>query len=190
MKKDQSKLEVVKQMLESAENSINSAKEILAEVMGISSKVKIEEKAAKLKAKGRVIEGIFDGENMVGPDKKRYPVPANYASKSKLVVGDLLKLTILEDGTLIFKQIGPVERKKIVGTLTLEGNRYKVLANGRAYKVLLASVTYFKAQPGDQVTVVVPKSGEADWAAIEAVLGEIGEGSFKGKKSKKKIADK
>jgi hypothetical protein len=39
------------------------------------------------------------------------------------------------------------------------------------YKVLYASVTYFKAQPGDEVTIVVPASGEANWAAIEAVIG-------------------
>ena len=43
---------------------------------------------------GRVIEGVFDGENMIGPDGKQYSVPANYASKSKLVEGDILKMKI------------------------------------------------------------------------------------------------
>ena len=38
-------------------------------------------------------------------------------------------------------------------------------------RVLFASVTYFKAQPGDQVTMVVPEEGDAEWAAIEAVIG-------------------
>ena len=59
---------------------------------------------------GKIIEGQFDGQNMIGPDGKVYPVPANYASKSKLVEGDTLKLTIAQDGSFIYKQIGPVER--------------------------------------------------------------------------------
>ncbi len=28
-------------------------------------------------ADGRVIEGVFDGKDMIGPDKRQYPVPAN-----------------------------------------------------------------------------------------------------------------
>jgi hypothetical protein len=108
---------------------------------------------------------------MIGPDGKSYPVPANYASKSKLVQGDQLKLIIGEDGTFIYKQIGPVERKKLIGTLNLKDGAYFVEARGKEYHVLFASVTYFKAQPGDQVTMVIPQEGDAEWAAIEAVIG-------------------
>ncbi|MDZ7744984.1 MAG: hypothetical protein U5K77_04515 [Candidatus Saccharibacteria bacterium] len=67
---------------------------------------------------GKVIEGVFDGQNMVGSDGKTYPVPANYASKSKLVQGDILKLTIADDGAFMYKQIGPIPRKQLVGTLS------------------------------------------------------------------------
>jgi hypothetical protein len=36
---------------------------------------------------------------------------------------------------------------------------------------LLASVTYFKAKPGDQVSVNVPEDdSQAEWAALEAAL--------------------
>jgi hypothetical protein len=108
---------------------------------------------------------------MIGPDGKSYPVPANYASKSKLVQGDLLKLIIGDDGAFIYKQIGPIERKKVIGTLSLHDGQYFVEARGKQYHVLFASVTYFKAQPGDQVTVVLPEGEEAEWAAIEAVIG-------------------
>ncbi len=172
MAKDLSKLELIRQMLESAEHSIKSANQLLAEVMGISSKSTLYEKARDLSisGEGKIIEGVFDGENMVGPDSKKYPVPANYASKSKLVPGDVLKLTILEDGSFIFKQIGPIERKKIIGILTEEEGKYKVLANGKGYNVLLASVTYFKAKTGDQITLVVPKNGVSEWGAIENVI--------------------
>ena len=42
---------------------------------------------------------------MIGPKDKIFPVPANYASKSKLVEGDRLKLTILPNGSFVYKQI-------------------------------------------------------------------------------------
>ncbi len=119
---------------------------------------------------GKIIEGQFDGQNMIGPDGKVYPVPANYASKSKLVEGDTLKLTIAQDGSFIYKQIGPVERKKIIAKMALENGQYIAVVGDKHYRVLYASVTYFKAQPGDEVTVVVPAAIEANWAAIEAVI--------------------
>ena len=49
-----------------------------------------------------VVEGIFDGYYMVGADQKKYPVPMNYSSKSKLVPGDVMKLKILPEGKLVF----------------------------------------------------------------------------------------
>ena len=119
---------------------------------------------------GKIIEGQFDGQNMIGPDGKVYPVPANYASKSKLVEGDTLTLTIADDGSFIYKQIGPVERKKIIAKMALENGQYIAVVGDKHYRVLYASVTYFKAQPGDEVTIVVPAEGEVTWAAIEAVI--------------------
>ena len=122
---------------------------------------------------GKIIEGQFDGQNMIGPDGKVYPVPANYASKSKLVEGDTLKLTIAQDGSFIYKQIGPVERKKIIAKISLENGQYVAVVGDIKYRVLYASVTYFKAQPGDEVTIVVPAGTKPSWAAIEAIISTI-----------------
>ena len=120
---------------------------------------------------GKIIEGHFDGQNMIGPDGKVYPVPANYASKSKLIEGDNLKLTIANDGSFIYKQIGPVARKQIIGTLAQHDGSYYVEASGREYRILLASVTYFRLNEGDQVTIIVPEDNpDATWAAVEAAL--------------------
>ena len=160
-------LKTLRKLLETAETNLAGAKELLTSLVGedVPSASKASEPAS-----GKVIEGAFDGQNMIGPDGKNYPVPANYASKSKLVQGDILKLTIGDDGAFIYKQIGPVERRKLIGTLTLKDGQYFVEAGGREYRVLFASVTYFKAEPGDQVTVVVPEETEAEWAAVEAVI--------------------
>jgi len=124
------------------------------------------------KALGKIIEGVFDGQNMVGSDGKTYPVPANYASKSKLVQGDILKLTIADDGSFLYKQIGPIPRKQVVGVLEQKDGHYFVTVDKKQYRVLLASVTYFKAKPGDQVSVNIPEddSVNAEWAALEAAL--------------------
>jgi len=120
---------------------------------------------------GKVIEGVFDGENMIGPDGKEYSVPANYASKSKLVEGDILKLTITRTGTFIYKQIGPIERMRIVGELKKGSDGdFFVESEGRKWRVLDASVTYFKGNPGDETVILIPKTGESKWAAVENII--------------------
>jgi len=155
-------------LIQEAETNLAAATELLISLVGDDEKVA---PIAREDTLGKVIEGVFDGQNMVGSDGKTYPVPANYASKSKLVQGDILKLTIAEDGAFLYKQIGPIPRKQVVGTLVLEGGHYFVDVNGKKLRVLLASVTYFKAKPGDQVSVNVPEDdATVEWAALEAAL--------------------
>ncbi len=155
-------------LIQEAETNLGAANELLISLVG--DDLHVQPKASE-EVLGKVIEGVFDGQNMVGSDGKTYPVPANYASKSKLVQGDILKLTIAEDGAFLYKQIGPIPRKQVVGTLKLEGGHYFVTVGSRDFRVLLASVTYFKAKPGDQVSVNVPEDDSAaEWAALEAAL--------------------
>lgn len=176
-------LALIVQMIEAAEKNIQSAKHLLREIVGGNipkSSTNFAAKASGLGVAegGKIIEGVFDGQNMIGPDNKQYPVPANYSSKSKLVEGDVLKLTIVDDGSFIYKQIGPVERRKIIGVLMQdEIGDYKVIGEGKTYRVLLASLTYFKAESGDEVTIVVPKDGESQWAAVENVIKHLGNGT-------------
>ena len=155
-------------LIQEAETNLAAATELLISIVGDDGKVA---RVAREDTLGKVIEGVFDGQNMVGSDGKTYPVPANYASKSKLVQGDILKLTIADDGAFLYKQIGPVPRKQIVGSLVLENGHYFVETANKKLRVLLASVTYFKAKPGDQVSVNVPEDDStAEWAALEAAL--------------------
>jgi hypothetical protein len=155
-------------LIQEAETNLAAANELLISLVGEDEQAV---SASREEALGKVIEGVFDGQTMVGSDGKNYPVPANYASKSKLVQGDILKLTIADDGAFLYKQIGPIPRKQVVGTLKLEGGHYFVDVSGKQFRVLLASVTYFKAKPGDQVSVNVPEDDSAaEWAALEAAL--------------------
>lgn len=158
----------LKSLITEAETSLAAAKELILSLLGddeVATKIQDEENI------GKVIEGVFDGQNMVGSDGKTYPVPANYASKSKLVQGDILKLTIADDGSFLYKQIGPIPRKQVVGALELKDGHYFVKVGKKMYRVLLASVTYFKAKPGDQVSANIPQDNEdTEWAALEAAL--------------------
>lgn len=120
----------------------------------------------------RIIEGVFNGEKMVGGDGNEYNIPPNYASKSKLVEGDILKLTIRGDGSFIYKQIGPVERRQMVADLmkNTELGEWYALKDNKRWKLLTASVTYFHGEAGDEVVILIPKEGASNWAAVENII--------------------
>jgi len=120
----------------------------------------------------KIIEGIFDGQHMIGPDGKQYNIPANYASKSKLVEGDILKLTMSQQGSFMFKQIGPIERLRLVGVLgqdSLTRDHYAHIGEHK-WRILTASVTYYKGMPGDEIIILIPKDGVSKWAAVENIV--------------------
>ncbi|MEA3273383.1 MAG: hypothetical protein U9Q72_02205 [Patescibacteria group bacterium] len=170
-KKDQEKIESLKDIVEEAEKSLYSAKAMLVRLEGKGKPESVQKKTYGTSPNGQIVEGVFDGQIMISNDGKQYPVPANYASKSKLVEGDMLKLTMTDEGNFVYKQIGPVERKHLVGTIREdESGNYIVQAEGGTYKVLLASVTYYRAQPGDEVAIIIPRNGEPVWSAIENVI--------------------
>jgi len=167
---NQDKINLIKEQIKLAEESIRQAKEELARLDGKSIS-KVNPLINKTEKSRQVVEGFFNGQNMVDEKMHEYPVPANYASKSKLVEGDRLKLVITNDGSFIYKQIGPVKRKRVVGTLIQQENGdYFVLVDGKSYRVLLASVTYFKTKTGDEVTLLIPSDRESVWGAIENIF--------------------
>ncbi len=169
-------------MIEAAEASLKSARELLSEVApdatAAHAPMKVEDAKVYESGETQIIEGTFDGQNMIGPNEKIFPVPANYASKSKLVEGDRLKLTIMPNGSFVYKQIAPIEREFVKGTLVKEDGQFKVVAGGKSYRVLLASVTYYKGNMGDEVTLIVPKDRESMWGTIEAVIPQVGGSAY------------
>ena len=157
----------LRSLLGEAETNLSAAKELLVSILGDGEAIAAPRDTVVSSPEGK----IFDGQIMIGPDGKNYPVPANYASKSKLVEGDIMKLTITEDGKFLYKQIGPVERKTVIGTLTHHDDKYFVEVAGKEYQILYASVTYFHLREGSQVSVTIPANNEeATWAAVEAAL--------------------
>ncbi len=173
------KIKDLESLVYNLELELKKTKMVLAELGGKKSKeaINFSLKAAEVGKEGYeddslIIEGVFNGKLMIGPDGKEYSVPANYASKSKLVEGDILKLTINNNGAFIFKQIAPVERDRLIGHLVKnnESGEFVVLAGDKIYNILLASITYFKGLEGDEVVILVPKDGNSDWAAVENII--------------------
>jgi hypothetical protein len=166
----------IQELIDSAMSSLKTAHAMLRDMTGVSdsSRERHMLRAGSMgnaaAVSGRVVEGIFDGQNMVDSKGQTYPVPANYASKSKLVESDGMKLTITDEGKFVYKPIAPVPRRTVLGVLIQEDGQYKVLAEGKAFRLLLASVTFYRAEVGDQVTILLPQDGDAKWGAVEAVI--------------------
>jgi hypothetical protein len=117
------------------------------------------------------IKGCFDGQNMDAEDGNIYPIPANYASKSKLVDGDLLVLKITLDGSFIFKQINIHPRRRVIATIVAD-NDGKLVGryDGILYKILDASLSYYKLKEGDKATLLLPLNKKTEWGTVEYAI--------------------
>ncbi len=173
-KDKQSKIAELQDIIATAEETILSAQRLLANLqpnLAIPETMPLHKENPNDDENGQVIYGFFDGQIMIGDDGKQYPVPANYASKSKLVEGDKLKLTITANNRFVYKQIGPVQRNYLIGLVKQdERGNFTIQTQDKEYKVLLAAATYFKIEPGDEVTLIAPQNGDTVWGAIENVL--------------------
>jgi len=118
-----------------------------------------------------IVEWAYDGLYMIGSDKKKYPVPLNYSSKSKLMSWDILKLTILQNGKLMYKLISPAPRTYIKATLSQSSNDYiAIWDDWKTYKLNPAAVSYFNLNIGEQISIIINAEWKGDYAAIEAKL--------------------
>lgn len=153
-----------------------SKREEKKEFIGIADLLKItqthEQQIINTPYGGEIIEGVFDGEKMFGEDGKQYTVPANYASKSKLVEGDTMKLTITAQGSFIYKQTNQTERRRVIATLEqdLQTRDYYARHEMKRWRILTASVTYFRGVPGDEVVLLVPGGKQSAWGAVENII--------------------
>lgn len=116
------------------------------------------------------VVGTFDGIAMVTKEGKRYEVPANYAAKSKLVYGDVLKL-IEEEGKKLFKQIERVNRKKIEGILTKKEGEWYMLTDRGSYRVSDVAAEFQNAVLNAEVTAYLPEDNlNVPFATIDMVV--------------------
>ncbi len=172
-------LQALQELINNAEKSLCHAKNLVSHLAPKLPKKSslLEEADGHVYKHGadQVIEGVFDGQDMIGADKKTYPVPANYASKSKIVEGSKLKCTIKADGSLQYKIIKEGVFVTSTGTIIRDGDHFIVVSQDGMYQLLPAAVTYIRARVGDRVAIRIPKGGKGTYAAIEArIPAEVG----------------
>ncbi len=172
-------LQALQELINNAERSLCHAKNLIGHLAPKPSKksdaIKEPEGHVYKNGSDQIIEGVFDGQDMIGVDKKTYPVPANYASKSKIVEGSKLKCVIKTDGTLQYKIIKEGAFIASTGTIIRDGDHFVVVSQDGMYRLLPAAVTYIRARVGDRIAIRIPKTDKATYAAIEArIPTEIG----------------
>lgn len=171
----QTSLLALQELISTAERSLHHAKNLMSQIAG-KKPVESEDSPdmaglhAYKHGKAKIVEGIFTGKDMLGADKKLYPVPANYASKSKIVEGSKLKVTIKTDGTYQYKIINEISYMSTTGTLIKDGDHFVVISQSGIYQVLPASVTFIHAHIGDRVSIRIPKDLKATYAAIDTIV--------------------
>jgi len=182
---NQKKLEkviwAIEWLLLNIENDIRRVRILLTRIKDGTYSEEIDEKELKeLSSKllnyevpneGQVVEWVFDWFYMIGSDEKKYPVPLNYSSKSKLISWDVLKLVILPNGKLMYKLISPAPRTYLRATLSKSWNDYMwIWDNGKTYRLNPAAVTFFDLKIGDEMSIIVNSENKGDFAAIESKL--------------------
>ena len=170
-------IEAIIDFIVTAEKSIKNAKKLLKDLANnneIKLDVEVDLSTKWLESytdkESKIIEWVFTGSEMLWSDWNKYPVPANYASKSKMVQWDKLKLTIDNLWKMTYKQIQPIEREIKTWLVVKEKDKYQVVADGKTYDLLTAAVTHFKANIWDKISIIIPSWKPATVAAIEAVI--------------------
>jgi hypothetical protein len=172
MEKDQT-IRALKDLINSAQSSINSARKLLSSLLPDEEDwIDMDWEYGKTYTSGelKIVEWVFTGESMLGPDGNTYPVPQNYASKSLLVQWSKLKATIEENGKIKYKIIEeiPFETQKWI--VTKNGDKYQISTENKTYNVLMAAITFHKCEIGDTVSIRIPAWKEATYAVIETII--------------------
>jgi hypothetical protein len=158
------KYENIKNLLQSAINQVEKVKN------AVENLEQEERKSHYQNIPGT--EGVFDGQYLVAEDGRKTEVPANYAAKSKLVYGDILKV-FTDSGKQIFKQIDRVDRKKIEGIMTKKEGKWYLLSDLGSYKVSDVSADYNKAELNDKAFAFIPaENPKVPFAALDYVFKE------------------
>lgn len=169
------KIKALRDLIHSAQTSINTAKKLLNSMVGweldnYENDSLDTEWSSYISWDLTIIEWVFTGESMLWPDGNTYPVPQNYASKSLLVQWSKLKAIIEQNWKIKYKIISEIPYETKVGIITKNGEKYQVNTTDKSYNVLMAAITFHKCDIGDTVSIRVPEWKNATYAVIEAVM--------------------
>jgi hypothetical protein len=163
------KLQLLSQALSAAISSLNLAKQLIGEI----------EHSGSFETPGLV--GKFDGRFMVTAAGKKYPVPDNYAAKTKLVYGDKLKMIETREGRR-FKYVGRLPYVEVEATLTQKDGQFVAVNPEGSYRVLQSAIKYYQGAEGDKVRILLPRDEKhAPFAAVGGIAGKEPKGRREGR---------
>lgn len=175
--KNKNQIQAIKDFIITAEKSLKNAKKLLNDLikdndLDLNKTIDLDTSGLHSynSEDSKIIEWVFTGEEMYGVDGDKYPIPANYASKSKMVQWDKLKLTISWNWKMLYKQIKPIERETTTWLLTKNKWKYQAVADWKTYDLLTAAVTHCWANIWDNLALIIPKWKDATFAAIDSVI--------------------
>lgn len=179
------KIQNILSLLEIAENNLQNAKNLINQMVedkgiNLASETTFKNISNDETQALEVVEGYFDGENMLGDNGQYYTVPQNYASKTQLVIGDRMKWMLTSDRE-VFKSILPIPRERLIGTFSMEGDNYVVISDRfiKPIKILKASATFamknLGLDYGDEVVIIIPKGITPSWGAFSSVVKTLSE---------------
>ncbi len=123
-------IKALSDLIRSAESSIRSAKNILEWMIDTSDHATFDINGWDLTSyhswSDTIVEWVFTGDSMLGPDGSVYPVPQNYSSKSLLVQGSKLKATIENNGGIKYKIIEEIPYETSIGIVTKIWDKYEI----------------------------------------------------------------
>ena len=167
----------IRDFIVASEKSLKSAKKLLTDLskdnnIDLTSEVNLSTSwlHSYSDEDNKIVEWVFTWEEMLWSDWNKYPIPVNYASKSKMVQWDKLKLTVDWAWRMTYKQIAPIEREIKSGLVTQDKGKFQVVCESNTYDLLTAAVTHSKAEIWDTISVLLPKGKQASFAAIDSVL--------------------
>jgi len=190
---DSQKISKIVNLIEIAENNLKTAQILIKQLYGLSGNISDIQSAPSYSPSIsspsdpeanflEVVEGNFDGESMIGDDGKMYAIPANYASKTKLVVGDRMKRILTDTYREVYKVIQKAPSKRAVGIFTIDENsEFVVIVDSipAPVRVLKASITFAMKQqnlkPGDTIAILIPANTLSTWGAFDSIVKHQGE---------------
>ncbi len=173
------KIQLLSQALNAASSSLNLAKQFLTE---------IEHGGGTGETPGLV--GKYDGMFMVTEAGKKYPVPDNYAAKTKLLYGDKLKMIEGPEGRR-FKLLEEVERAEEGAQLALKDGRFEALGKDASFKLLQGAVRFWNGEEGDKLKILLPKGGKnVPFACLLEIVGRQPGGAPEGSPTSDRASEK
>lgn len=167
-------IKALRDLVQSAESSIRSAKKILDSLIWDTTNTEFPVNESELQSyqsgDEKIVEWVFTGESMLGPDGSVYPVPQNYSSKSLLVQWSRLKATIDAHGGIKYKIIEEIPFDTSLWIVTKNGEKYEIATDTKIYRVLMAAITFHKCSIGDTVSIRTPKGKDGTYAVIESII--------------------